>query len=95
MQDPWALFLPQLDIGRTALGYYFSHNSKFLLFYFYVPECFAWMYVCAPCSYLVLEKALEKCRIPWDWSYRREPSCQRLELNPGLLEEGALSCHAL
>lgn len=62
---------------------------------FYVPECFAWMLVCAPCSYLVLEEALKKCRIPWDWSYQCEPSCQRLELNPGLLEESDLSCQAL
>lgn len=76
----WVLLLPQQQIPVIL---------------FYVPECFAWMYVCAPCSYLVLEEALEKCRIPWEWSYQREPSCQRLELNPGLLEEGALSYHTL
>lgn len=51
-----------MDISITS---FFKQTFYFFTF-FYVFECFAWMYVCDPHACLV--EARRGCQVPWNWT---------------------------
>ena len=65
---PAALHPEALVELKTSL---FSLSLSFLnLIAFYVNECFAYMYACAPCVCQVPTEVSRGHWILWDWSYR-------------------------